>query len=73
MVRDGHGAPICSKTCNLTYVHTQTAKRPNSSSVVEENGLTTRLAIAKPGGVQSILQRCTDLTPDWKITFDSSI
>ena len=60
MVEVVHGEHTCFRTCNRTYAHIQTVRLLNSSSAVEENGMSTNLITAKPGGAQSTLRLCTD-------------
>ena len=73
MVEVAHGEHTCCRTSNRTYAHIQIARLLSSSSAVEENGMSTKLVIVKPGGAQSTPQLCTDLAVHWKPTFDNII
>jgi hypothetical protein len=73
MVEVAHGEHTCCRTSNRTYAHIQIARLLSSSSAVEENGMSTKLVIVKPGGAQSTLRLCTDLLLVWKLICGKNI
>jgi hypothetical protein len=73
MVGVAHGERTCFRTCNRTHAHIQTVRLLSSSSAVEENGMSTRLVIVKPGGAQSTLRLCTALLLVWKLICGKNI